>query len=156
MDHSLHSMDHMDHMDPMDPMDPKPMCKMSMLLNADYKNVCVLSSSWQITSFTSLIFTLIAICLISVGYELLKNWTLRWESRAYKQPAFTGNALTVYKAKSSLLYGLAAFYSLMIMLIFMTYNVWLMGAVVVGSVVGRYFFGFTETGTALPGSVGCH
>ncbi|KAG7817845.1 hypothetical protein KL942_003361 [Ogataea angusta] len=147
-------MDHSHHM--MDPMDPMPMCKMSMTLTTDYENVCVLSSSWMITSVQSLVLSLVAVFALSAGYELLKNWTARWEARSYKQPSLSGTALQNYKVKSSILYGVSVLYSFMIMLIFMTFNVWLMAAVVLGSIAGRYVFGFKDNGAALPGSIACH
>ncbi|ODV87755.1 hypothetical protein CANARDRAFT_192689 [[Candida] arabinofermentans NRRL YB-2248] len=128
-----------------------------MLLNADYKNVCVLTSKWKIKSISGLIFTMIAIATISIGYELLKYWTIKWESRFNSISTRTPAEYKAYKLKSSMLYGCAAFYSLMIMLIFMTYNIWLMGAVAIGSILGHYFFSFNgPLGASLTSSVGCH
>jgi len=47
----------------------------------------------------------------------------------------------------AIFYGLQVFYSFFIMLIFMTYNGWVMVAVAVGASIGHYAFGI-HTGSA--------
>jgi len=43
----------------------------------------------------------------------------------------------------ALIYGVTVFLSFFLMLIFMTYNAYLIGAVVVGAALGHYIFGST-------------
>lgn len=56
----------------------------------------------------------------------------------------------------SVLYGVQNFYAFMIMLLFMTYNGWVMLAVAVGAGVGYWFFGSGGSGTRAYKETACH
>ncbi|KAK7543512.1 Ctr copper transporter family protein [Phyllosticta citricarpa] len=69
-------------------------------------------------------------------------WTARDEKRA-----------TIIKG---VLYAVQVFYSFFIMLLFMTYNGWIMLAVAVGAFVGYVVFGSGSNGASATKSVACH
>lgn len=153
MDHSSHAHhDHMSHMDHGDhgmpgmPHDGPPMCNMNMVFTWDWKNVCIVFRSWQITSPLSLAVSLVAIVAIGAGYEALREGIRQYEARTSKRietaPRQNRDAVSrrVHISKS-VLYGLQNFYAFMIMLIFMTYNGWIMIAVSVGAGLGYLIFG---------------
>lgn len=158
MDHSMHSSG-MDMPD-MPDMPEHRMCKMSMLLTTEYEDVCVLTSKWHIYNFRDLILSMIAIIILTALYELLKNWTLKWENRNSVNSISSQSAIKKFKLNSSIVYGFTVFYSFIIMLIFMTFNVWLMIAVAIGAAVGKYFFTSNSVSAiqanTIPNSLNCH
>lgn len=116
-----------------------------MLFTWDWKNTCVVYKWWHVKTFQGFIGTLIAIALLTVGYELLKSWIAKWKARTTGVlPAATGRARSSLRTKHSILYALQVGYSFLLMLVFMTYNGWYMLAVVVGAGVGHYLFGDTD------------
>ncbi|KAK1755123.1 Ctr copper transporter family-domain-containing protein [Echria macrotheca] len=152
MDHSSHAhhMDHnMDHGMPghnMPGMDGPPRCSMNMLFTWDYKNICVVFRSWQITSPLSLVLTLLGVVAITAGYEALREGIRRYEAAANKRVDTAprqnrDEATRRAHVIKSVLYGIQNFYAFMIMLIFMTYNGWIMVAVSVGAGLGYLLFG---------------
>jgi len=59
-------------------------------------------------------------------------------------PSVTGTPVpTISRVLRALIYGVTVFLSFFLMLIFMTYNAYLIGAVVVGASLGHYIFGST-------------
>lgn len=116
-------------------------CKMNMVFTWDYNNVCVVFSWWRITSFLSLIVTCATIVACSMAYEGLRSATKRYESREERS-----------KNVCSALYALQVFWSFFIMLVFMTYNGWLMAAVTFGAYLGHQLF---STGRNVRG-LACH
>ncbi|KXX82032.1 Copper transport protein CTR2 [Madurella mycetomatis] len=152
MDHSSHDhhhmMDHSSHdgMDHGDGSDSGHMCSMNMLFTWSTDNLCIVFRQWQITSTMSLIISLIAIVAICAGYEAVREGIRQYEAamskRAETAPRQTRDEVTrrahVIKA---VLYGVQNFYAFMIMLIFMTYNGWVMIAVSVGAGLGYLLFG---------------
>ncbi|KAJ4141200.1 copper transpport protein [Fusarium equiseti] len=75
MDHS--SMDHggMDHGHG----GMKDMCSMNMLFTWDTTNLCIVFRQWHVRSTTSLLFSLLAVILLSMGYEALRSLSRRYE-----------------------------------------------------------------------------
>ncbi|KAK2073284.1 hypothetical protein P8C59_007574 [Phyllachora maydis] len=122
------------------------MCNMHMTFTWDTQNLCVVFRGWRITSTVSLVFSLVAIIAIVAGYEALREGIRRFEvamkRRAETVPRQKRNAAArrAHMTKS-LLYGIQNFYAFMIMLIFMTYNGWVMVAVSVGAALGYLLFG---------------
>ena len=57
------------------------MCEMSMVLNSGYKNLCILSSGWRITTKTQMLSSMVIIVFITIGYELFKKWAAAFEYR---------------------------------------------------------------------------
>ncbi|ODV80983.1 copper transpport protein [Suhomyces tanzawaensis NRRL Y-17324] len=130
-----------------------------MLFTWDYRNTCVIFEWWHIRSFNSFILSLIALVIISAGYEFIKSAIELWEkSHSNTLTGATVNSSAVairqYKLKHSLLYGFQVGYALLLMLVFMTYNGWIMIAVAVGAAIGNYFWG--GLGRDSTRSIACH
>lgn len=138
MDHS--GMDHsgMNHGD----MDDE-MCSMAMTLNTGYKNLCILTSSWHIHHLWQMVLSLIVIAAATAGYELFKRWAVAFDRR-YDQMeqagTYSDSELKSFKLRSSMVYGLSVLYSFTIMLVFMTFNLWVMLAVAAGAAAGHFLF----------------
>lgn len=164
-------MDHgdMDHGDMGGGMD---MCSMSMLFNWDVQHVCIIFKWWHIRGPLSLIISLLAIVVLGAAYEALREATRRYESRVSKhiETAPTDDDVTentpflwsghrqVEVSKrahiiKAALYAFQNFYALMMMLVFMTYNGWVMIAVTIGYFVGYVLFGTTTKATK---DTACH
>ncbi|KAI0447768.1 Ctr copper transporter family-domain-containing protein [Xylaria telfairii] len=125
-----------------------------MLFTWDTTNLCIVFRQWHVTGRASLIFSLLAIVAICAGYEALREGTRRYElwlsnkEVAYKRigaggaggssESPIGQRARILKA---VLYGVQNFYAFMIMLLFMTYNGYVMIAVAVGAGLGYYLFG---------------
>jgi copper transporter 1 len=147
MDHSSHDHHHMmDHSPHAGHGDGGPMCNMNMLFTWDTTDLCVVFRQWRITSTLSLVVSLVAVVAICAGYEALREGIRRYEAALSRRidtvPRQNREQITrrahVTKA---VLYGIQNFYAFMIMLIFMTYNGWVMIAVSVGAGLGYLVFG---------------
>ncbi|RKU42340.1 hypothetical protein DL546_005460 [Coniochaeta pulveracea] len=157
MDHSSHhaAMDHgtMPGHGGMD-----DMCQMSMLFTWNTKNLCIVFKWWHIRSTFALWVSLLAVVAIGMGYEALREGIRRYEvwaaRRADAVPRQNKSAITdrAHVIKS-VLYAVQNFYAFMIMLIFMTYNGWVMLAVSVGAGLGYLVFGKRTTATK---DTACH
>ncbi|KAI4720380.1 Ctr copper transporter [Aureobasidium sp. EXF-10727] len=151
MDHGNHGgMDHggMDHGD---------MCNMNMLFTWDTNNLCIVFKSWRVTSTFSLLWSLLAIIALTAGYELIRELSRKYETKVQREiDALPRQSAADKQAKSktikAALYAVQVFYSFFIMLLFMTYNGWIMLAVGVGAFVGYLAFG---NGTVTK-SAACH
>lgn len=135
-----------------------------MLFTWSPHNLCIIFSSWRITSTASLLLSLLAIAALTAGYEAVRELARKYE--AATQPAWvkpgddgraspspsTGRARGRKSVKAAL-YAVQVFYSFFIMLLFMTYNGWVMLAVAAGAFVGYMVFGGT-TGSVR--TVACH
>ncbi|AWU74505.1 uncharacterized protein C5L36_0A10890 [Pichia kudriavzevii] len=137
MSHSSHTMKtNMEH-----DMPGMKMCKMSMTLNSDYENLCILSDKLIITTKTELLLAMVGICLFTLGYEYFKVFVDRMQKRYshfLESNNVTEGELKKYRLKHSLLYGIGVGYSFLIMLLFMTFNTWVMLSVCVGAAIGHY------------------
>ncbi|KAK6460527.1 Ctr copper transporter family-domain-containing protein [Scheffersomyces coipomensis] len=135
-------------------------CSMNMLFTWDWQNTCVVFRWWHIKSFTGFILSFIAIVVITSGYEFLKSWFGQWQ-RSYSNTLSgsavntTGAAINRFKLKRSLFYGIQVGYSFLLMLVFMTYNGWLMIAVAIGAAVGNFFWGGIDVAAASR-DLSCH
>ncbi|SPQ17883.1 2b127171-280e-4fcc-9934-7bc6719e1b6e [Thermothielavioides terrestris] len=140
MDHSHHAMDHGDMGG------GSHMCSMNMLFTWDTTNLCIVFRQWHITSNLGLVASLVAVVAICAGYEALREGIRRYEAALSRRvdtvPRQSREQVSrrahVVKA---VLYGFQTFYAFMIMLIFMTYNGWVMIAVSVGAGLGYLMFG---------------
>jgi len=153
-------------------------CSMNMLFTWSSKDLCIVFRQWRVTSTFSLVLSLIAIILLAAGYECVRDISRRYEqshneqlsaysvSAASEPPQMNESSSLLVVGRDSkaaaerkgaiikaLLYGVQVFYSFFIMLLFMTYNGWVMLAVAVGAVVGYLAFGRSLTSTK---SVACH
>ncbi|KAL1311702.1 hypothetical protein AAFC00_001804 [Neodothiora populina] len=127
-------------------MDHGNMCSMNMLFTWETKNLCIIFRGWQVTGTLSLIGTLMGIILLTAGYELVRELARRYETaiqdRVDSLPRRDSmQAAQKSKVVKAALYALQVFYSFFIMLLFMTYNGWVMIAVAVGAFIGFLVFG---------------
>ncbi|KAH7170744.1 Ctr copper transporter family-domain-containing protein [Dactylonectria macrodidyma] len=148
MDHS--SMDHsgMDHGGG----GMHDMCSMNMLFTWDTTNLCIVFRQWHVRSTTSLVFSLLAVILLAVGYEGLRSLSRRYEDSLAKSIQALprqnqGQADQRAHIIKAVLYALQNFYAFMLMLIFMTYNGWVMVAVSLGAFIGYVAFGQKTSAT---------
>lgn len=124
----------------------------------------VLFDSWKVSSVGGLIGSMIGIFIMAALYEGLKYYReyLFWKtynSLQYKAVSIPADKAIgvednriVQPTMFSLLHGFQTFLhivqivlSYFLMLIFMTYNVWLCLAVVVGAAVGYFLFGWKKS-----------
>ncbi|KAF2831227.1 Ctr copper transporter [Ophiobolus disseminans] len=182
MDHS--HMDHGGHMGhDMPGMDHGNKCSMNMLFTWDTTDLCIVFRGWRISGTGSLIASLLAIILLTAGYEAVREASRRYEAYAAAQGVGQGerrggddlrvqhkddpnesssllgpgrnvgrNSEQQMKIVKGILYAVQVFYSFFIMLLFMTYNGWIMLAVAVGAFVGYLMF----SGSSSTKSVACH
>ncbi|KAK8181880.1 Ctr copper transporter family-domain-containing protein [Phyllosticta capitalensis] len=167
MDHS--GMDHggMDH-GGHGGMDMGHKCNMNMLFTWDTTDLCIVFRGWHITGTLSLLFSLVAVALLCAGYEGVREVSRRYEAsvaarqkvkddgpglpdrrRAGPWTARDQKRATIVKG---VLYAVQVFYSFFIMLLFMTYNGWVMLSVAVGAFIGYVVF----SNTSATKSVACH
>jgi copper transporter 1 len=152
------------------------MCNMNMLFTWDTNNLCIIFRQWHVRGPVSLIVSLLAIVAIGAGYEFIRDriraydaWTLKRQETAPSNgqaernvdentplraglSSQTGQGDRAHLIKA-ILYGFQNFYAFMIMLLFMTYNGWVMIAVSVGAAVGYWFFGHNTKATK---ETACH
>ena len=160
MDHSHHAaMDHshMDHGDMGGGGHDMPMCSMNMLFTWDTTNLCIVFPSWRVTGTLSLIVSLLAVVALTAGYEAIREVSRRYEERLEQNVREAPrNAVAAEEKKGktvkAALYGVQVFYSFFIMLLFMTYNGWIMLAVGLGAFFGYLLFG----GSSATKSAACH
>lgn len=117
------------------------MCKMSMTLNKDYENLCLLTDKLMITTKTQMVLAMLLVALFTALFEYLKVGLDQMQSR-YSQ-YLQSNMVTEterlkYKLRLSTAYSVSVGYSFIIMLLFMTFNVWVMLAVCIGAGVGHF------------------
>lgn len=160
MDHSGMGHGGMDHGDG----GMHDMCSMSMLFTWDTTNLCIVFRQWHVRSTTSLLFSLLAVVLIAVGYEAIRALSRRYEDTLAKRvqalPSGTvtettpmlsgqnqGQADQRAHIIKAVLYALQNFYAFMLMLVFMTYNGWVMIAVTLGAFIGYVTFGQKTSAT---------
>ncbi|SMR51253.1 unnamed protein product [Zymoseptoria tritici ST99CH_1A5] len=153
----------------------EPMCSMNMLFTWDTENLCIVFSGWRVTGTLSLIVSLLAIIVMTAGYEAVREASRRYEAKVAARVGQKGSGAPPNREdtdteRRSLLrsgnpakadegritkaafYAVQVFYSFFIMLLFMTYNGWIMLAVGVGAFVGYLMF----SGSAATKSAACH
>ncbi|KAL4923810.1 low-affinity Cu transporter [Aspergillus undulatus] len=139
-------------------------CSMNMLFTWSTKNLCIVFSGWRVNGALSLLGSLVVIVLLAAGYEGVRQVTRQYEvAHARRLSAFSAavvggsdNRRAVEqrgKITMAALYAVQVFYSFFIMLLFMTYNGFVMLAVAVGAFVGYLAFGENMSATK---SVACH
>ncbi|CAK7274185.1 copper transpport protein [Sporothrix epigloea] len=136
MDHSHHHLEAAEM--------PMDMCSMNMLFTWDTRNLCVVFRWWHIRSTPGLFLSLLAVVIFGAGYEALREGIRRYEAQSSSRAAPRQAHAVVNKRAhliKAVLYGIQNFYAFMIMLIFMTYNGWVMLSVSFGAFVGYLLFG---------------
>ncbi|KAI9027621.1 Ctr copper transporter [Phycomyces nitens] len=135
-----------------------------MLFNWQIENVCVVFRSWHISTSWGLFGSCLVIFAIAAGYEYLRAWSTtldqQWADAEWKKqadgrvdvghhesdlesseadiPLRVGGRQEIIRSS---VYALLVAISFWLMLVFMTYNGYLMIAVVLGAGVGHYVFG---------------
>lgn len=145
MDHEMPGMDH--DMPDMPDMPMHDMCSMNMLFTWDYTNTCVVFKWWHIRSIYSFLISFLAVIVLALGYEFLRYRTSLWDNRQkaiLEASAINTRSLNLYKLKKSFIYGCQVGYLFLLMLVFMTYNGWLMIAVAVGAAIGHFIWGINS------------
>ncbi|KAI9749560.1 MAG: hypothetical protein M1815_002429 [Lichina confinis] len=147
------------------------MCQMNMLFTWDTTNLCIVFRQWRITGAASLVFSLLAVAALTAGYEFVREMSRQYEARQTLRDS-KGQPHDENRESSSLLrperdgktgpsagrlgralfYGVQVFYSLFIMLLFMTYNGWIMLSVTVGAFTGYLIWGKSSSTR----SAACH
>jgi len=166
MDHSTHDHHaHMMHASANHDMHASPeahRCQMSMLFTWSTKDLCLVFRSWHVHNTTTLILSLFAVIALSAGYEFVRDLARRYEARvdgslSIRRAGIAAGTDEVERRRRSgrfgkaVFYGVQVFYSFFIMLLFMTYNGWVMISVAIGSAIG-----YTLWGSGAAKSVACH
>lgn len=163
MNHGAHGHDNHDASTP-------ARCAMHMLLTTDTTDLCILVPQWRITTTFSLVRALLLVVGMGMAFEAVRGVTRRYEadngmhhhggngvrlptsrptSPSSSSSSFsttTGTGTTTIGSRrrrrviKSVLYATQVGISFLLMLVFMTYNVQVMAAVVVGSGLGYWFF----------------
>lgn len=192
-------------------------CNMNMVWNYDTTNLCILTSSWRITSPSSLYVSLTLITLAGVLYEFLRLYIRRLdtklartspsaslhahrrrasllptsatstsssassighgtansrrsisltkrdqssEDKRWIKPLETSKRIQIWR---STLYATSIAVSFLLMLVGMTFNAYIIGAIVLGAGLGHYLFNrdLSSTNGYLPGGpddkgLACH
>jgi copper transporter 1 len=146
------------------------MCNMNMLFTWDTTDLCIIFRQWHISSTFSLIASLLGVVILTAGYELVREISRRYEASSAEYMnnlpideneersslLWSGkgrrDAEMKVKLVKGMLYAVQVYYSFFIMLLFMTYNGWVMFAVAVGAFVG--YLGFANSSATK--SVACH
>ncbi|KYK56821.1 hypothetical protein DCS_03827 [Drechmeria coniospora] len=144
------------------------MCNMNMLFTWDSTNLCIVFRQWHIRSTASLVVSLVAVVVLAMGYEALRSVSRRYETTVNKRiaalpheqsedvtettPFLATGQYQVAAGRNShvvkaVLYALQNFYAFMLMLVFMTYNGWVMIAVSLGALFGYLLFGQSTSST---------
>jgi len=142
-----------------------PMCNMNMLFTWDTTNLCIVFKWWHIRSTGGLLFSLLAVVALTAAYEAIRSASRRYEQYVTKKAEgipieavtertpflWTGRNQVEVSQKAhvikAVIYAVQTFYAFMLMLLFMTYNGWVMLAVGVGSFVGYLVFGNNTSAT---------
>lgn len=146
-------------------------CGMNMLFTWDTQDLCIVFRRWHVSGTASLIWSLMAIIALTAGYEAIREISRRYEAHSNVRRAddipntvddesssllWPGRSTRVVERKSKViraaLYALQVFYSFFIMLLFMTYNGWVMLAVAAGAFLGYILFG----NVSATKTVACH
>ncbi|KAG5920873.1 hypothetical protein E4U53_003860 [Claviceps sorghi] len=128
------------------------MCSMSMLFTWDTKNLCIVFRQWHVRSTPGLLASLLAVVVLAMGYEALRALSRRYEHAVNRRISALPrqsqeDARRQGHVVKAVFYGLQNFYAFMLMLIFMTYNGWVMIAVSLGAFLGYLFFGHCTSST---------
>ncbi|KAH7417203.1 CTR2 long splice variant [Cadophora sp. MPI-SDFR-AT-0126] len=140
-------------------MDGGMKCNMNMLFTWDTTNLCIVFRWWHIQTTPGLLFSLLAVVALTAAYEAIRSASRRYEQYVTKKVddapigavtettpfLWTGRNQVEVNQKAhvikAVIYAVQTFYAFMLMLLFMTYNGWVMLAVGVGSFVGYLVFG---------------
>ncbi|KAK2628146.1 hypothetical protein QTJ16_002792 [Diplocarpon rosae] len=123
-------------------------CNMNMLFTWDTTNLCIVFRWWHIRTTSGLLFSLLAVVVLTAAYEAIRSASRRYENFVARKTSEVPNLLRVHVDVSSRLgtTGDAADGG-WCRLLFMTYNGWVMFAMAVGAFVGYLVFGNNTSAT---------
>ncbi|GFO08279.1 variable lymphocyte receptor a [Plakobranchus ocellatus] len=98
----------------------------------------VLVKQWKSSSMLGLLSAALLSCAISVFYEWLVRFLNTWDRRPHLIPS---SKRLRARSLRSVLHALSACTSYVIMLFLMTYNLWVLVAILFGAVAGYFFLG---------------
>ncbi|SMN20744.1 similar to Saccharomyces cerevisiae YHR175W CTR2 Putative low-affinity copper transporter of the vacuolar membrane [Maudiozyma saulgeensis] len=164
MDHSKMNHAMMDHGD-MPQGDHESSCSMNMSFTWSYKDTCVVFNWWHIKTKFQFVISCLIVASLATYYEYLRFKFVKYasETTGSNRVSITtnNNSISQIARREKLCrtfhYGIQVGFSFMLMLIFMTYNGWLMLAVVIGAAFGYYRW--NDSLVALPmeqRSLACH
>ena len=108
-------------------------CSMNMSFTWSYQDTCIIFEWWHIHSLLQFLISCIIIVSLSIYYEYLKYKFVKFANE--------NNAIRSQRNErwnKALQYGIQVGFSFMLMLVFMTYNGWLMICIVVGATIGHF------------------
>ncbi|KAG2236607.1 hypothetical protein INT48_000161 [Thamnidium elegans] len=139
------------------------MCAMNMLFNWQIKDTCIVFEWWHIYTATDLLLSCIIVFAITAGYEYLRvlsnslddQWSqadkkklsdqIHGEESETTDSFLRKDTMRRWSSKQeairSLVYAALVGISFWLMLVFMTYNGYLMISIVLGAGFGHFIFG---------------
>lgn len=120
----------------------KDTCSMNTSFTWSYKDTCIIFSCWKIKTSLDLLLSCVVLISLSLTYEWLKYNLQLYNSRQVSLPLHLNGHTRLNCVVGSCLYGCRVGFSFLLMLVFMTYNGWLMLSVLIGAMVGHYLFGY--------------
>jgi len=149
--------------------DMGPMCSMNMIWNTQIIDTCIVFPAWRIKNNFDFVLSFFIIIGLGVLYEWLRLLTRKYDARIARsliaeRPVLSGRSSPaprdepllgrnspkyspgpvpvppVARTIRAVLYGLCVFLSFFLMLVFMTYNAYLILAVVLGAAAGHWVF----------------
>ncbi|ORX56417.1 Ctr copper transporter [Hesseltinella vesiculosa] len=148
------------------------MCNMNMIFNWQIQDTCVVFEWWHIQTSMGMLLSCLAVFAIAAGYEYLRVWTTQLDRVALpsdnkksdpnhqstssfsESDTLLHSPVRQQQILRSVMYAIMMAISFWLMLVFMTYNGYLMIATILGAGVGHYIFGQGR----LPASrsISCH
>ncbi|KAJ7028312.1 Ctr copper transporter [Mycena alexandri] len=157
---------------------PMPRCAMNMLWNTQIVDTCIVFRTWHVSSTTTFLVSCAVIMALGVLYEALRATQKTLDARLVRElpgavslgedardvsttsAGSTSKGLKIplhYRALRAALYGASIFLSFFLMLVFMTYNAYLILATVLGATVGHFIFsGTLDVRRDDPKNMACH
>lgn len=156
-DHSKMQQDH-SHMHHGGGMDMAQSCNMNMLFTWDTSNLCIIFHWWHIRSPITLAFSLLGVIAVTALFEAVRAGSRKFEQIVKEKKGGVPRQRLMFLRRrthtiKALIYAFQSFYGLMLMLVFMTYNGWVMMCMAFGAFLGYLIFG-SETSATKDGA--CH
>ncbi|GBB90545.1 hypothetical protein RclHR1_17530003 [Rhizophagus clarus] len=136
-------------------------CSMQMLFNWDTEKLCIVFTWWRVNNIGFLILSCFIVILLATSYELLKLLSRKYDSKiqasshlrlqegrdANSEEVSTQNIQShlirityAQQLVRTLIHTAQVFLSFFLMLIFMTYNGFMMISVIIGAAIGYLIF----------------
>lgn len=133
------------------------------MLTWEYEDYCILTESWHIHNKFELVLSMLFTVFLGMAYEYFKKLSSQYlakiKPKVLESPqlssynGFETKTWKRYKTMSSVIYGFKVFFSFLLMLLFMSFNYWIMISLSVGSLMGYFFFNQSDDDTD---SLLCH